>query len=250
MKSTFYFSHDYNANNDEKILELRSELWMEWYWIYWYLIEKLASNWGYLSLDKIKWFAYDLHIDNSVITRVITKFNLFIIDENNKFFNKRIIEHLEQINDKKQKKSEAWKKWMSSRWQSRIKKDNSVITEDNILNKIKLNKIKLNIKKNISKDIEKKEIITTEVVTLKNKIKKEFTSEFIDNIYKKNNITKIQFIEICESFVLYWTEKNEWWKKERWEMQKVFDVKRRFQTRMRNSSKWNLKKQNYEIYSF
>jgi len=32
MKETFYFSHDYNARDDEKILHMVSEMWMEWYW--------------------------------------------------------------------------------------------------------------------------------------------------------------------------------------------------------------------------
>lgn len=43
-KDSFYFSHDYNARNDPKILELRSEYGMEGYGIYWCLIETMAED--------------------------------------------------------------------------------------------------------------------------------------------------------------------------------------------------------------
>ena len=49
-KETFYFSHDYNARNDTKILYMRQELGMEGYGIYWYLIEALADSGGILPL--------------------------------------------------------------------------------------------------------------------------------------------------------------------------------------------------------
>lgn len=42
-----------------------------------------------------------------------------------------------------------------------------------------------------------------------------------------------------QSFIDYWTEKNPTGKKERWQMEKVFDVKRRFKTWLRNEKKWN-----------
>lgn len=43
-KEAFYFSHDYNARNDEKILTLRSEFGAEGYGVYWMLIESMAEN--------------------------------------------------------------------------------------------------------------------------------------------------------------------------------------------------------------
>lgn len=247
MKETFYFSHDYNARDDEKIINMLADLWMEWYWIYWWLLEILAqNNWQY-SLESIKWLAHKLWTSIENITRVITLYNLFITEDNNKiFYNKRLLEHIQNIQQNKQKKAEAGKIWMAKRWWPSnksitpvITEDNTAITKHNKLNYIKLNKIKINNKKNISKDIWKKEIITTKVVTLKELIKQEFTQEFIDEVYKKFNLTKNDFIESSEGFVLYWTEKNQNWIKERWEKEKTFDVKLRYRTRIRNSSKWN-----------
>ena len=43
-KDSFWFRHDYNARNDEKILELMSEYGAESYGIYWMIIETMAEN--------------------------------------------------------------------------------------------------------------------------------------------------------------------------------------------------------------
>ena len=43
-KDTYYFSHDYNARNDEKILELRSEFGAEGYGVFWMIVETMAEN--------------------------------------------------------------------------------------------------------------------------------------------------------------------------------------------------------------
>lgn len=43
-KETFYFQHDYNARNDDKILELRSKFGAEGYGIFWMIIETMAEN--------------------------------------------------------------------------------------------------------------------------------------------------------------------------------------------------------------
>ena len=57
-KDTFYFSHDYNAHNDVKILYMRHQLGMEGYGIYWFLIESLADAGGFLPLDLIPVLAH------------------------------------------------------------------------------------------------------------------------------------------------------------------------------------------------
>ena len=43
-KDAYYFSHDYNARNDEKILELRAQFGAEGYGIFWMLVETMAEN--------------------------------------------------------------------------------------------------------------------------------------------------------------------------------------------------------------
>lgn len=43
-KETFYFSHDYNARNDDKILQLRSKYGVGSYGVFWMIIETMAEN--------------------------------------------------------------------------------------------------------------------------------------------------------------------------------------------------------------
>lgn len=43
-KETFYFTHDYNARNDDKILEMRSVYGAEGYGIFWMIVETMAEN--------------------------------------------------------------------------------------------------------------------------------------------------------------------------------------------------------------
>lgn len=43
-KDAYYFTHDYNARNDEKILELRSRYDAQGYGVFWMVIESMAEN--------------------------------------------------------------------------------------------------------------------------------------------------------------------------------------------------------------
>jgi len=43
-KESFYFQHDYNARNDDKILELRAKFGAEGYGIFWMILETMAEN--------------------------------------------------------------------------------------------------------------------------------------------------------------------------------------------------------------
>ena len=113
-KDTYYFSHDYNANSDTKILFMRQQLGMEGYGIYWFLIEKLADAGGYLPLKIIPVLAMQMHTTEIKVKGVIESFELFqIID--NQFFSLRLLDHLELRNSY----SEGGKKGAESRWANR-----------------------------------------------------------------------------------------------------------------------------------
>lgn len=102
------------------------------------------------------------------------------------------------------------------------------------------NKVNNNNKENnIIKSIDKEVSIATKVATLESYIKNDFSLEFISDIYNKYNLTKTDFQEECESFLLYWKEKSINWKKERREKEKTFDPKLRFRNWMKNNDKWS-----------
>lgn len=130
MKEAYYFSHDANARQDEKILMLRAEHGWEGYGIYWALIEMMFES-GDTSLhhNKIKGIAVSYNIDitllQSVINTCITE-ELFVSD-GEQFWSNSLLRRKQKFYDLKEKKAEAGRKGMAKRWG----KDNSVITDDN-----------------------------------------------------------------------------------------------------------------------
>ena len=121
MKDTYYFSHDSNARNDEKILMLRAEHGWEGYGIYWLLIEMMfESTDTCLYHSKTKGIAVANNIDITLLQSVITtciEEELFI-SNNDKFFSQSLDRRKQNMLNLRKKKSEAGKKGMASRWES------------------------------------------------------------------------------------------------------------------------------------
>lgn len=99
----FFFQHDFNALNDEKIIKLRIKYGMQGYGIYFAILELLAQNNGILELnyDTIK---YRLQDKTTIIKSVIEDFGLFEI-ENDYFFSKRLKKHIAEILEQKEQSS-------------------------------------------------------------------------------------------------------------------------------------------------
>lgn len=135
MKEAYYFSHDSNARNDEKILMLRAEHGMAGYGVFWALIESMFDNEDTrLRHDKIKGLALVLNIDitllSSVINTCITE-KLFISDDIY-FWSESLMRRKNKYQNIKKARSEAGKIGMQKRWGNveNSELDNSVITEN------------------------------------------------------------------------------------------------------------------------
>jgi hypothetical protein len=109
-KDTFYFSHDYNVRNDEKIKRLIRKHGMIGYGIFWSLVEDLYNNANALRTD-YDFIAYDLRCECDIITSVIRDFDLFVFN-GDYFGSKSVQERLDQRNSK----SESARKSASYRW--------------------------------------------------------------------------------------------------------------------------------------
>jgi hypothetical protein len=96
-KDTFYFSHDYNAHNDVKILYMRQELGMEGYGIYWFLIESLADSGGILPLKIVPVLAKQMDSTQVKVEAVIMNYELFDVNDK-EFFSIRLLQHIELRN--------------------------------------------------------------------------------------------------------------------------------------------------------
>jgi len=85
-KEAYYFSHDSNARNDEKILAMRMELGMEGYGVYWSIIEKMRENTDYMCSNEYKVIAFDLRVDENTVEKLVKEFDLFESSECGKKF--------------------------------------------------------------------------------------------------------------------------------------------------------------------
>ena len=135
-KDVYYFSHDCNARNDEKILMLRAEHGWEGYGLFWALVEMMfESKETCLHHSKIKGIAVSYNIDitllQSVINTAISE-GLFVSDGET-FWSESLRRRKAAFHELKEKRSKAGKKGMESRWgkPKNTEPDNSVITKNN-----------------------------------------------------------------------------------------------------------------------
>ena len=201
MKSnTYYFSHDYNAANDTKILFLRHQLGMEGYGIYWYLIEQLANAGGKLPLELIPVLAMQMHCTDVKVNGVLMNFGLFTI-VSGEFWSERLAHHLEL----RLKLSESGKTGANNRWGNRVAIGEANAKESKVKEikekEIKVNKINIidsafdewwNIyDKKVSKDkaIAKWNILTSDEKQLALKIVQEYVNTTPDKTFRKDPTT-------------------------------------------------------------
>lgn len=132
-KDTYYFSHDYNARQDEKIKRLLRKHKCAGYGIYWCLVEDLYNNANALELD-CEGIAFDLHEDIKMVESVINDFGLFVIT-NKEFGSSSIERRLDERNEKSKKaQKSAFKRW------NKYKEDANALHTDNDSNAIKKEK--------------------------------------------------------------------------------------------------------------
>jgi hypothetical protein len=124
-KDTFYFSHDYNARNDEKIKRLIRKHGMIGYGIFWSIVEDLYNNANALHLD-YEGIAYDLRSDSDTVFSVINDFDLFVFDVNS-FGSLSVQKRLDERNDKSIKAREsANKRWNNANALQMLSESNAI----------------------------------------------------------------------------------------------------------------------------
>lgn len=116
----YYFSHDSNARNDEKILALRMKHGWEGYGLYWALIERMREAANYACVRDYNVVAYDLRTDAAKIKSIIEDFGLFSFeaDESGRkwVYSESLRRRMSAAQDEFTKRSEAGKKGMAARW--------------------------------------------------------------------------------------------------------------------------------------
>ncbi len=142
MKETFYFSHDYNARNDWKLVKLMMKKGLEWVWAFWCIVEMLYEEWGYIMQSECERIAFELRTDEECIAWIIKESWLFQSDSE-KFWSNSVNERLEMRAKKSNKASISAK----TRWENREENANAMRTHKkrNAIKERKGKENKLNI---------------------------------------------------------------------------------------------------------
>ena len=201
-KEAYYFPHFCNARHDRKIRRLRKELGVEGYGIYFMLLETLRDQQDLMyPLEDLDLLAEEFGVSEAKIQVTVSKYDLFEIDESQKFFSPKMLVYLEPYFRMKEQRREAGLKSAAKRQLN----DRSTTVEQRKEKESKVNEIK-----------EKESKVSFSVQLLQYVV--ELGDEY-DNFYS------------------YWTEKDKKGK-ERWENEKYFDISRRIKTWITNSTKF------------
>lgn len=102
MNNTFYFPHDYDTLQDEKIKRMIRRHGMAGYGLFWAIIELLYANSNALRTD-YEGIAFDFRVDTSVVKSVICDFGLFVVTDGE--FKSQSVDR--RLNERKEKSIKA-----------------------------------------------------------------------------------------------------------------------------------------------
>lgn len=120
-----YFPHDSDARNSDKLIRLRMRHKAAGYGVYFMILERMREESNYMSVKDYNMIAFDLREDAALIKSVVEDFGLFVFTEDGKYFySESFNRRMAYKDEKSQRRSEAGKKGMDSRWN----KGNNAIT--------------------------------------------------------------------------------------------------------------------------
>lgn len=116
-KQAHYFSHDSNARNDEKLINVRMQHGAAGYGVYFMLIERLRDEANYTSVKDYNALAFDLRADAGLVKSVVEDFGLFTFTENGKcFYSESLNRRMDKMNEISDARSKAGQLGAAQRW--------------------------------------------------------------------------------------------------------------------------------------
>lgn len=106
-----YFSHDYRARCDQKLVRLAMRHDLRGIGAYWCIVEMLYEEGGYLLRNEYERIAYELRVDADFIRSVVEDFQLFAF-KGDRFYSPSALVRLKKRTDKSQKARES----VAARW--------------------------------------------------------------------------------------------------------------------------------------
>lgn len=229
MKETFYFSHDYNARSDWKLVKVMMKHWVAWIWSYWCIIEMLYEEQWYLSIKEYDRISFELRVSYEMIQSVINDYWLFNKDDNN-FWSNSVLDRLKQRIDKSEKARISVQK----RWDKKKEENTTVLQTNYDSNTIKERKgketkeNKSKTETDISKDIwstdlvieEPKEYWNTEINQILLLLKQ---TVWCDDFKESQQWQRKYWKHFLNLWVKIW--KEEFWKRLQWILSDKFKSK-------------------------
>lgn len=212
-----YFSHDSNARNSDKLINVRMTLGAEGYGVYFMIIERLREEQDYTSIKDYNVIAFDLRVSTSVVKKVVEDFGLFAFTENGeRFYSESFLRRMNIKDETSKKLSEAGKKGAEKRWGN--KNNSEAIAEpssnDSKKRKEKKSKVKDSKEKNTDFRDNKNFSEFSEIEKLYNdlgfgtinallandlkEIAKDYSFEWIEEAFKiaeKQNVKNIKYVK-------------------------------------------------------
>lgn len=113
-----FFSHDSNARNDPKIIQVRMKYGMAGYGVYFAILEWLNDVDGHLGfLTDINTIAFELRVPASLVKSIVNDFGLFALTEDGKRFYSESFNRRKALFDSTSKsRSEKARKAAAARW--------------------------------------------------------------------------------------------------------------------------------------
>ena len=143
-KEAYYFSHDANAKDDPKILQLRMHLGWEGYGLFWGLIELLRNQPDYRMQKHYMSIAFALQTDQKKIESLVNDFDLFATDQD-LFWSESLLKRMELKEEKSEKmRNAANKRWNKDSDAKAMHKHSKSNAEAMQLKESKVNEIKGN----------------------------------------------------------------------------------------------------------
>lgn len=130
MKNKFYFSHDGNARNDDKLIAVRMRFGAEGYGIYFMIIERLLDSSEYMSVKDYNIIAFDLRVSADKVKSIVEDFGLFQFTEDGKlFYSESFINRMKPLDDIREKRREAGIESAKKRARERVSEQNPTSVE-------------------------------------------------------------------------------------------------------------------------
>lgn len=112
------FTHDQNARNDERLLNVRAHEGAEGYGIYFMILERLFDSEEFTCVRDYRLLAFDFRVSAGKVKRVVEDYDLFLFtSDGTRFYSERFARQMKEAEKAAQKRAISGKKGAESRWE-------------------------------------------------------------------------------------------------------------------------------------